>query len=73
MKWITVREAAERIGCAMSHVRALARQGVLGRQKRETDLNQHGYRVYVLAEDVDRYAITPQAKGYPRGRSRKGG
>lgn len=64
-------QAASLIGCTTQHVRTLIRSGRLKARKVPTDLVPTGYCYDLDDSDVRRYANEPQARGFPRGGSRK--
>ncbi len=68
---MTPRKAAAIIGCSIGQVRTLVRKGRLRATRVPCETNQHGYRISVDAASVRRYAEQPQAKGFPRGATRK--
>jgi excisionase family DNA binding protein len=64
-QWLTLEQAAARLGCSPDAVRMRARRGRLA-------YRHHGRRFYVSAESVDRLAgesgyTDPQRKRAPRG------
>jgi excisionase family DNA binding protein len=52
VEWLTLEQAAERLGCTAEAVRMRANRGRLERRSQ-------GRRVYVRAADVDRLGVIP--------------
>ena len=66
---MTVKEAAEVIGCSASHVGTLIRLGKL-LARRVSGPTRYGYYYEITEQEAQRYRNTPQSRGYPRGQKR---
>lgn len=67
---MTPREASELIGCSVSHIRHLIREGLLKAKAVKSVHNQHGYEWDVDKKDCLRFKDKPQTVGFPRGKKR---
>lgn len=67
---MTPREAAEFIGCNLSHLRRLIREGKIRAEKLSTDTNQHGYLYYIPVSEVVRFKSLPVDGRGGRGKKR---
>ena len=67
---MTVREAAELIGCNLRHIRTLISAGKLRARKVPTPLTRVGYYYQITLREAKRYRDTPQSQGWPRGEPR---
>ena len=68
---MTVKEAADIIGCSPSHVRTLLQRGILKGRKKPSTSNQYGHEWVINEAEATRYRDSDQSRGWPRGRSRK--
>jgi hypothetical protein len=70
---MTTKQAAECIGCSITHVRTLIALKQLAATKKPTDQNQHGYVLDVSEEEVARFICQERTefRGCPRGSKRK--